>query len=251
MLAVTLMLAGPPVATLLLTGFVDGSKGYSDLLSRLFKWRLGVRWYAIALLAAPLLQTSLLLTLSLTSPVYLPSVFTTVDKVSLVLSAIAVGLVGGFVEELGWTGFAIPRLRQQYSIFITGLIVGVLWGAWHLLQMWWVGRTSTGTLPLAFFLSLYFFTAIAQLTAYRLLMVWVYDRAGSLFVTTLMHASYIFSTLFVFAPPTIGVPFLIYSGIFAAALWVVVAAVAAGSGGHLLRYPPQRRVNQRATAPSS
>jgi membrane protease YdiL (CAAX protease family) len=178
-----------------------------------------------------------LLALSLTSPIFLPSLFTTVDKVGLILSGITVGLVGGFVEELGWTGFAIPRLRQRNSIFATGLVVGVLWGVWHLLQMWWVGRTSTGTLSLVFFLSLYFFTAIAQLTAYRLLMVWVYDRTRSLLVATLMHASYIFSTLFVFAPPTIGVPFLIYSGIFAAVLWIVVAATALASGGHLSRQP--------------
>jgi hypothetical protein len=39
----------------------------------------------------------------------------------------------GFFEELGWTGFATPRLRLRHGFLATGLIVGVPWGAWHLL----------------------------------------------------------------------------------------------------------------------
>jgi membrane protease YdiL (CAAX protease family) len=240
-LAVTAMLAGPPVAGLLLTGLVYGRAGFRDLLSRLVKWRVGVRWYAIALLTAPFLMTVILFALSLTSPVFLPSVFTAVDKTSLILTGITVGLIGGFVEELGWTGFAIPRFRQRYSILAIGLIMGVLWGMWHLLQMMWVGRTSTEGLSPAVFLSLYFLTSFANLTAYRVLMVWIYDRTGSLLIATLMHASYIFSTLFVFAPPIIGMPFLIFSVIFMVVLWLIVAAVAITNGGHLSRQPLQMR----------
>ena len=36
-----------------------------------------------------------------------------------------------FFEELGWTGFAVPELRKRYGILTTGLIVGLLWGVWH------------------------------------------------------------------------------------------------------------------------
>ena len=107
--------------------------------------------------------------------------------------------------------------------------------------MWWVGGTSSEALPLALFLPLYFFLPWRHCTAYRVLMVWVYDRTGSLLVAMLMHASYIFSTLFVLAPPTTGVPFLTYSGVFAVALWVVVAAVAVANGGQLSRQPLARR----------
>ena len=42
------------------------------------------------------------------------------------------GLMAGFFEELGWIGFAIPKMRARYSILITGISVGVLWGLWHL-----------------------------------------------------------------------------------------------------------------------
>ena len=40
------------------------------------------------------------------------------------------GLMVGIFEELGWTGFAIPRLRLRYNVFTTGIIVGLVWGAW-------------------------------------------------------------------------------------------------------------------------
>jgi membrane protease YdiL (CAAX protease family) len=207
----------------------------------LLKWRVGGRWYAVALLTTPIIETTVLLVLSRTSPVFLPAIVTTDDKAALLVSGIAIGLVGGFVEELGWTGFAIPRLTARYGVLGTGLIVGPAWAAWHLLQMWWVGGTSSEALPLALFLPLFFLSAVAILTAYRVLMVWVYDRTGSLLVAVLMHASYIFSTLFVLAPPTTGVPFLTYSGVFAVALWVVVAAVAAADSGQLSRQPLARR----------
>jgi len=223
--AILSMLAGPPVAGILMSVLVSGKDGLRGLLSRLLKGRVAARWYAVALLTAPLLQSAVLLALSLISPKFLPAIATTADKATLLLSGISVGLVGGLVEELGWTGFAIPRLRVRHGILATGLVVGILWGAWHLLQMVWVGSTSSETILLKLFLPQYFFSAIAQLTAYRVLMVWVYDRTESLFVATLMHASYIFSTLFVLAPPTTGVPFLIYSWVFTAALWIAVGVV--------------------------
>jgi membrane protease YdiL (CAAX protease family) len=195
----------------------------------------GARFYAVALLIAPLLQASVLLTLSLFSSEFLPAIVTTGDKAALLVSGIVVGLMGGFVEELGWTGFVIPRLKLRHGVLTTGLVVGVLWGAWHLLQMLWVGSTSAEAISLALFLPQYFVSAIVQLTAYRVLMVWVYDRTESLLVAIIMHASLIFSTLFVLAPPTTGVSFLIYSWAFAAAMWVVVAVVAAVNRGHLER----------------
>lgn len=235
MAAVSAMLAGPPVAGILLTGFVSGALGLRVLLSRLLTWRAGRRWYAAALLTAPVIQVTVLLALSRISPVFLPAIVTADDRAVLLVSGLAIGLVGGLVEELGWTGFAVPRLTPRHGVLGAGLIVGPVWGVWHLLQMWWVGSTSSGALPLTLYLPVFFLSSVAILTAYRVLMVWVYDRTGSLFVAILMHASYIFTTLFVLAPPTTGIPFLTYSGAFAGALWAVVTAVALANGWRLSR----------------
>jgi membrane protease YdiL (CAAX protease family) len=228
------MLAGPSVAGILLTGLVYGRAGLRELLSRLLRWRVGARWYAVALLSAPLLMTAVLLALSLTSPMFLPGIFTTSDKATLLLSGIAVGLVAGFFEELGWTGFAVPTLlRLRHGVLATGLIVGVLWGAWHFLVAFWASGSSSGALSLALFLPAVLFSF---LPAYRVLMVWVYDRSEeSLLVAMLMHTSLTASTLILMPLAISGVPLVTYDLVLAGALWVVVGAVAVVGGGHISR----------------
>ncbi|RKN83544.1 CPBP family intramembrane glutamic endopeptidase [Ulvibacterium marinum] len=42
---------------------------------------------------------------------------------------------GGLLEELGWSGYVTPKLREKYSVVKTGLIIGVFWGAWHFLPV--------------------------------------------------------------------------------------------------------------------
>jgi membrane protease YdiL (CAAX protease family) len=121
------MLAGPSVAGILLTGLVHGRAGLREFLSRLLRWRVGARWYAVALLSAPLLATAVLFTLSLTSPIFLPGIFASDDKATLLLFGIAGAIMVGIFEELGWTGFAVPALRLRHGVLSTGLIVGVLW----------------------------------------------------------------------------------------------------------------------------
>jgi hypothetical protein len=67
--------AGPFIAGILLTGLYKGKKGYQDLFSRLFKWRVPFKWYAIALLIAPLTVFATLVALSFISPVFMPGIF--------------------------------------------------------------------------------------------------------------------------------------------------------------------------------
>jgi membrane protease YdiL (CAAX protease family) len=190
-------------------------------------WRVGGRWYAVALLTAPLSTAAVLLVLALLSPEFLPAIFTSDSKVTLVLIGIAVGLVVGLFEELGWTGFAIPRLRLRYGVLATGLISGFLWGAWHFM-MFWESDSFSGALPLALLLVRLF----SWLPAYRVLMVWVYDRTGSLLVAILMHASLVATTLIVDLVLT-GDPLLAYILLHAAVYWIVVAAVTVVNRGQL------------------
>ena len=215
------LLLGPSVAGILLTGVVSGRAGFRELISRLFWWRVGACWYAVALLFAPLLAMAMLLVLSLFSPEFLPVIAASDDKATLLLTGIAVGLMVGIFEELGWTGFAIPRLRRRYGVLTTGLIVGVLWGAWHFI-VFWQSDSFSGALPLVSLLGQLFF----WLPVYRVLLVWVYDRTESLLVVMLMHASLVVTTAGTLAPLTLaGMSLLTWILAWAAALWVVVAVV--------------------------
>ncbi len=143
-------------------------------------------------------MTAIPFALSLISPVFLPGIVTTDDKASFLLVGIVAGLLVGFFEELGWTGFAVPRLTLGHGVLATGLIVG----------------PSVRSLALPCLLgSRQFWCALAGprppralfsfLPAFRVLMVWVYDRTGSLLVAMLMHVSLTASTL-IFQPVSDG-----------------------------------------------
>jgi membrane protease YdiL (CAAX protease family) len=224
------MLLGPSVAGILLTGLVYGRAGFRELLSRFLRRHVSARWYAVAFLTAPLLMTAVLLTLSLTSPVYLPGIFASGNKITLLLSGITAGLLVGIFEELGWTGFAMLRLRQRYGVFATGLIMGVLWGMWHF-PLFSGSCSSLGTVLRALSLSTLLFSFLPP---FRVLMVWVYDRTESLLVATLMHVSLTASTV-ILMPLATGVQTVTYDLVLAAALWVFVAAVTVANGGQLER----------------
>ncbi len=219
-LVYTAMLIGPSAAGILMTALAGGKAGFRDLLSRLCNWRVGIRWYAIALLTAPLLATAVLFALSLFSPEFLPALFTADDKLPLLLTGIVAGLAVGFFEELGWTGFAIPRMKQRHGILTTGIIVGLLWGAWHF-PPFWEGDSFSGVLPLALLLARLF----SWLPPYRVLMVWVYDRTESLLIVMLMHAGLVFTTLTLPSMELSGMLLLTWLLVWAAILWIVVAAV--------------------------
>ncbi|HLO15400.1 MAG TPA: CPBP family intramembrane glutamic endopeptidase [Anaerolineales bacterium] len=218
------LFAGPSLAGVVLTGLVDGRAGFRRLVSRMTKWRVDARWYAVAVLSAPLLLMLILLPLSVLFPEFIPGILTRSDKATWLLISITSGLIGGgFLEELGWTGFALPKLRLRYSAFQTGLIMGLLWGVWHLLITLWMSGTSSGVFSLAIFLPGMLFH-IVSLTAYRVLMVWIYDRTGSLLVAMLMHAS-LSASRGILNPVRLSLMSgLTYDLIVAAALWIVVAA---------------------------
>ena len=234
-IAILAMLAGPSFAGLLLTGLVYGRAGFRELLSRLLRWRVGARWYAVALLTAPIVMTAVLLALSFFSPQFLPGILVSDDKVSHVMFGLAVGLVAGLFEELGWTGFATPRLRLHYGVFATGLIVGFLWGAWHLLVSFWASGAASGALSLASYL----LDPLLLLPVFRVLMVWVYDRTGSLLIGMLMHVSLTASVRIISPLAISGASLLTFDLVWFAAVWVVVAAVAVAGGGQLSRQAHQ------------
>ena len=214
------VLLGPSVAGLLLTGLCDGRAGFRELFSRLLRWRAGARWYAVALLTAPLLITAILYALSLASPAFLPAIVTADDKLSLLLTGMVMGLAVGFFEEIGWTGFVLPRLRQRYGPLTTGLIMGLMWGLWHF-PLFSGSANSSGAVPPALYLAVLLFSFLPP---YRALIVQVYDRTGSLLVAVLMHVPLAASQM-ILNPVISGAQLVTYDLVFAAALWVFVAVV--------------------------
>src|SRR6185503_13725239 len=89
----------------------------------------------------------------------------------------------------------------------------------------------------------YLLDAFLFLTLFRVLMVWVYERTGSLLVAMLMHGSLTASARILIPPATAGVPLLTFDLVWVAALCVVIAAVAVANSEHLSRRPLPRRMD--------
>ena len=232
LLAILAAPLAPTAASLLLTSLLDGRVGFRELLGRLGRWRVGWRWYAAALLAGPLpiLLAAALLAVLLRSPEFLPGIFTAPAPLGLVLLGVAVGLAAGIFEELGWTGFAIPRLRRAHGLLETALLVGVVWGAWHG-PAFWRADSFSAALPFAFLLAQLF----AWLPAYRVLLVATHDRTHSLPVVMLMHASLSASTLILARPGLSDAQSLTNVLTWAAVLWVAAGVVILTNRRHPVR----------------
>ena len=163
------------------------------------------------------------------SPGFLPGILTKSDRASLIVLGTSVGLMAGIFEELGWTVFVIPRMKIRYNILTTGLIVGFLWCAWHLLINFWTSGGTDGKISLILLLHSLIFS-VGILPAFRVLMVLVYDRTESLFIGMLMHLSLTMSNV-IFVPSKTGVNLVIWFLVLAAALWVRATDEPAQSAG--------------------
>lgn len=236
---IVLFLMGPSVSGLLMTGLVDGKAGFHDLRSRLGKWRMAAHWYAIAFLLAPLITLAVLMGLSVISPVYLPGVFTRDDKMARLIMGLFSAVVTGICEELGWTGFVTPRLRQRYSVLATGLIIGVLWGLWHIVPMAiWPSVAYSAPLSPAVYIAVRTLSFLmGGLVAFRVLMVWVYDRTQSLLILILMHIGLTAANI-IYEPEAIsGTSNFIADFVGAAVMWIVVGVLFMANRAQFSRQP--------------
>jgi membrane protease YdiL (CAAX protease family) len=243
-IAIATMLAGPLVGGLLMTAVVAGRSGLRELFERMLMWRVSVRWYFLALFTAPVVMLTVQCGLALVSPVFWPGVLGAQEPSSRIWFALAAGAVVGVNEEVGWTGFVTPRLRRHYSILRTGLIVGALWGLWHVAAtVLFASRVYAGSLPFwVYVVARVASLLLGALPAYRVLMTWTYEQSRSLVIAVLMHASLTASTL-AFEPVGISGPALVVSDlVFGGAWWIVVGVITA-NGGSLTRAPqPEREV---------
>jgi membrane protease YdiL (CAAX protease family) len=213
-----------------MTAIVSGTAGLWDFRSRLLAWRVAPRWYAAALLTAPLVLLATLMLLAQFSPGFFPGILgdsadpagpvRTGSRAAFVMMGLLVGVGAGFFEELGWTGFALPRIRERHQVLAAGLMVGIPWGAWHLLAVYWGSADAFGDIPIPLFMLVSLFSFLPP---YRVLMARVYDRTGSLLIAVLMHASLTSSMLILGPIGVTGGAAVTYNFVFAAALWLVVA----------------------------
>jgi membrane protease YdiL (CAAX protease family) len=217
------MLLGPSLAGITITAVLEGRSGLRSLVSRMGRWRVDLRWYAVLLVFPVFILTTLLTLTALVSPVFAPHV----TVVGMVIGGLA-----GFFEEIGWTGFAFPKLQVKHSALAAALLLGVPWGLWHILADYFGSISTMGVFWFPNFLGF-----VAAMTATRVLIAWVYTNTGSLLLAQLMHAS---STGFLAVlGPSPSAPIApaynaLWYAVYALVVGLVAAVVALTCGQHLV-----------------
>ena len=170
----------PSLVALAMTYRDEGRAGTRALLARLLEWRVGARWFAFALLYMAAIKLGVALVLRLATGSWPP--FGHYAWPSFLVTALVATIFGGPLgEELGWRGYALPRLAEHFGYGRASIIVGVVWALWHLPIFFIPGLDQSGQ-------SL--FTYIPQVMALSVAMTWLYVHTrGSLLLAVLMHSA--------------------------------------------------------------
>jgi uncharacterized protein len=114
----------------LMTALTQGKAGVLRLLQRFVLWRVGWQWYAFAILGIPLIEV--LIGFVLPGGQDALRAFSPAALLLYPIAYVSHFYFGPLFEEAGWRGFAFPRLQQRFGPLVGTLILGFLWGVWHL-----------------------------------------------------------------------------------------------------------------------
>ncbi len=171
---------GPALAAVIVTWAAYGKKQVTDLLKSLFQARVSLVGYLAAVLGPMVLLLAgqgltKLLGLSATQPEPQGELF------PLAISVFVMSLLSNPWEEVGWRGLALPHLQKRYTALVATLIVGTLWGLWHLPLFFWKGNPMSEYPFLPWFLGT---------VAGSFIYTWLYNSTkGSLLLVALFHVT--------------------------------------------------------------
>jgi CAAX protease family protein len=181
---------GPALAAIIVVSIAYGWQGLRELFGRLLRWRVGIQWYLIALFMPAVV---VLLAISInkwtggTSPDFSvasfpfgPAETPLLEKLVILFLVFTLGF-DGLGEEIGWRGFALPKLLESHSALISSLILGALWAIWHFPYALTEG-TFLAEVPLYWF--------FINLLALSVIYTWIFNNTnGSLLPVLLFHAA--------------------------------------------------------------
>lgn len=188
----------PGIAAILLIGLFAGKGDIGALFRPVKIWRVNIGWYAFALLFQPVLFFATKFIDGLLGNFYevaspLASVTGQAPIPFVILVIVISAIPGAFMEELGWRGFALPRLQGRTTALTASVILGFVWGLWHIPSMFFFGQTDALSIVIA----------VINFIPATILFTWLFNNTkGSLLLATLFHASTQYSNNFLGVIPT-------------------------------------------------
>ena len=189
----------PMLAAVLMSWREGGTAELKRLLRSLLVWRVAPRWYAVVLLGFPLLALVAVVIGFVTSghrpdlsASYIHNIFPqfprNLSPWLLFLPFLLFSIVTTIPEETGWRGFALPRLQRSWGPVLASLVVGSLWGLWHLPDFFYLQAVQSG---------ISFPSFLAGTVSTSILFTWVFNgTGGSLLMVSILHSSFNASDVF-------------------------------------------------------
>jgi len=215
------MLAGPLAGGILMSRVTGGRSGTKDLVRRVRRWRVGLRWYRVLLIPPAAVLAVLFFLERFVSGSFAPNHF---------WIGIAFGVPAGISEEIGWTGFAFPKMRARASALGAAVGLGILWAVWHLPVINFLGAAT----PHRQYWFRFFLGFALAMAAIRELIAWIYSNTESVLLAQMMHISST-AALVVFSPPVSPAQEAMWYALYGCLLWLLVGMVVAATGRQLGR----------------
>jgi uncharacterized protein len=195
----------PPVVAVALVGIIQGRRGVGAFLRESFRWRSPLKWYlsAVAIGFAIHFGSSLLALLTGAIPAI---------EITAPNAAIAIIPIAALLEEIGWRGFALRRLLDQYSPFAATLMVGIPWALLHFaLFVFFEPSVSPAAEGLTVFV-------------FAFPLTWIFVKSGrNVLVATVAHSSLnAFAFIGANIPPAQVLWYVVASGTIVVAILIVI-----------------------------
>lgn len=214
---------GPSLAALLVIAVTKGRPGFTELRRRFTSWQGGLEWLLIApglviLYLGCAFAANLLLGADIASTSHLAAAGGTV---------LTLVLLGGWWEEPGWSGYALPLLQerhagQPFDLLKASLIMGLIRSGWHL--------------PLALYGHIPWYDVVFFSFAFQILISWQFNRTGgSVLPPMLFHLTSNVVGGALMVPLFVGVDYTRYHVLFIAFAWLLALVLNAPRGWHMGR----------------
>jgi membrane protease YdiL (CAAX protease family) len=176
------------VAGIILAAIEGRRGGVRELLGRALIWRVGIGWWAVALVSVgPLIVGGLYLRSLLGGTAVDWSGLRSLTSVPQLLVILVI--FAGFGEEFGWRGFALPRLQSRYSALGSALIVSIYWALWHVPKFFVAGESQFKWMQEAGFVSSFAGYAIF-IFGWSVIYTWVFNNTrGSVLLAAVVHGA--------------------------------------------------------------
>ncbi len=211
---------GPALAAAVLTWQEGGA--LRSWFHEIVRWRVRLRWWALALVIPALLIGTASLVYALLGNAVDVSLLP--ERLGGYVPALMLtALIGGGQEEFGWRGYALPRLEARHHPAVATLIVGVLWGFWHLPIVaadpaFQHGLDVAALVPVILL-------SLVSVVGYAFLLTWLFNRTGSVLLAILLHAGFNTANEFLVPLPIEAVEGAAYEALSLIVTGVLVVAV--------------------------